>query len=168
MRWSGPFYIIIKRNWRLNDNIWFKNQPKGENTISKMMKTIVAGNSLEESHKKLTNHSVGKTTVSKLKKANIERSDIMKVSGHRSVQSPDDYDETNEEEQRRLSSAISKLNYENPSAEKKRMAVSDITTTVAPLAIKHERSRTTHIRDLTIWQRRRPWKRRRKIDFASF
>ena len=58
----------------------------------------------------------------------------MKVTGHQSVQSLDDYDEANKEEQWRLSSAISKRNYENPSAEKKRMAVSDITTTVAPLA----------------------------------
>ena len=66
-------------------------------------------------------------------KANVERSDIVKVTGHRSVQSLDDYDEADEEEQRRLSSAISKRNYENPSADKKRMAVSDITTTVAPL-----------------------------------
>ena len=103
-------------------------------TLSNMMKTTVAGTSLEESHKKFTNHSARKTTVSKLKKANVERSDIVKVTGHRSVQSLDDYDEADEEEQRRLSSAISKRNYENPSAEKKRMAVSDITTTVAPLA----------------------------------
>ena len=95
----------------------------GVNTISNMMKTTVAGTSLEESHKKFTNHSARKTTVSKLKKANVERSDIVKVTGHRSVQSLDDYDEADEEEQRRLSSA-----------EKKRMAVSDITTTVAPLA----------------------------------
>ena len=81
-----------------------------------MMKTTVAGTSLEESHKKFTNHSARKTTVSKLKKANVERSDIVKVTGHRSVQSLDDYDEADEEEQRRLSSAISKRNYENPSA----------------------------------------------------
>ena len=58
----------------------------------------------------------------------------MKVTGHQSVQSLNDKDEANEEEQRQLSSTISKRNYENPSAEKKRMAVSDITTTVAPLA----------------------------------
>ena len=134
MRWSGPFYLSIKRNRRLNDNIWFKTQPMGVNTISNMMKTTVAGTSLEESHKKFTNHSARKTTVSKLKKANVERSDIVKVTGHRSVQSLDDYDEADEEEQRRLSSAISKRNYENPGAEKKRMAVSDITTTAAPLA----------------------------------
>ena len=130
IRWSGPFYLSIKRNRRLNDKIWFKTQPIGDNTISNMM----AGTSLEESHKTFTNHGARKTTVSKLKKANVERSDIVKVTGHRSVQSLDDYDEADEEEQRRLSSAISKRNYENPSAEKKRMAVSEITTTVAPLA----------------------------------
>ena len=43
MQWSVPFYLSIKRNRRLNDNIWFKTQPMGENTISNMMKTIVAG-----------------------------------------------------------------------------------------------------------------------------
>ena len=106
----------------------------GENTIRNMMKTIVAGTRLEESHKKLTNHSARKTTVSKLKKANVERSDIVKVTGHRIVQSLEDYDEAGEKEQRRLSSAISRRNYENPSAEKKRMAVFHITTTVAPPA----------------------------------
>ena len=73
------------------------------------MKTTAAGTSLEESHKKFTNNSARKTTVSKLKKANVEHSDIVKVSGHRSL---DDYDEADEEEQRRLSSAISKRNYE--------------------------------------------------------
>ena len=66
MRWSGPFYLSIKRNRRLNDNIWFKTQPMGENTISNMMEAIVPGASLEESHKKFRNHSARKTTVSKL------------------------------------------------------------------------------------------------------
>ena len=73
----------------------------GENsTISNMMKTIVAGTSLEKSHKKFTNHSARKTKISKLKKENVERSDIVKVTGHRSVQSLDDYDEADQEEQR--------------------------------------------------------------------
>ena len=114
MRWSGPFYLSFKRNRRLNDNIWFKTLPMGEITISNMMKTTVADTSLEESHKKFTNHSSRKTTVSKLKKANVESSDIVKVTGHRSVQSLDDYDEADVEEQRRLSSAISKRNDETP------------------------------------------------------
>ena len=134
MQCSGPFYLSVKHNRRFNDNIWFKSQPMGENTISNMMKTIVAGTSLETSEKKFTNHSARKTTVSKLKKANVGRSDIVKVTGHRSIQSLYDYDEADEEEQRRLSVAISRRNYENPCAKKKKLTVSHITTTAAPLA----------------------------------
>ena len=35
----------------LDDNICFKTHPMGEDTISNMMKTIVAGTSLKESEK---------------------------------------------------------------------------------------------------------------------
>ena len=45
-----------------------------------------------------------------MKKANLERSDIAKVTGHRNLQSLDDYDEADEQEQRDLSWAISKRN----------------------------------------------------------
>ena len=70
MQWSGPFYLSVKRNRKLNDNVWFKSQPMGVNTISNMMKTIVAGTNLEESEKS--------QQVSRLKKASVERSDIVK------------------------------------------------------------------------------------------
>ena len=43
-----------------------------------------------------------------MKKAKIVRSDIAKVTGHRSIDFLNDYDEAHEEEQRRLSLAISK------------------------------------------------------------
>ena len=43
-----------------------------------------------------------------MKKANIARSDIAKVTGHISTDFLNDYDEAHEEEQRRLSLAISK------------------------------------------------------------
>ena len=44
------------------------------------MKTTVVGTSLAEGHKQFTNHSARKTTVSKPKKANVERLDIVKVT----------------------------------------------------------------------------------------
>ena len=86
----------------------------GENKINDMMKSIVANTILESSDKKFTNHSARKTVVSKLKKANVERSGIVKVTGHKTIQSLDDYDEANEEEQRQLSYAISGRNNFNP------------------------------------------------------
>ena len=76
-----------------------------------MMKDLVTGTSLEESTKKFTNHSARKTLVKKLKKQHLERSSIIKVTGHRNVNSLDDYDEADEEEQQHLSNAISRRNY---------------------------------------------------------
>ena len=64
----------------------------GENKINSMMKSIISGTSLETSEKRFSNHSARKTVVSKMKKANLERSAIAKVTGHRNIQSLDDYE----------------------------------------------------------------------------
>ena len=74
-----------------------------ENKINSMMKSIISGTSLETSEKRFSNHSARKTVVSKMKKANLERSAIAKVTGHRNIQSLDDYDEADEDEQRQPS-----------------------------------------------------------------
>ncbi|XP_028407819.1 uncharacterized protein KIAA1958-like [Dendronephthya gigantea] len=108
---TGPFYLSVKTSRRPDDHIWYKVQPMGVNKIDSMMKNIVFGTSLECSGKKFSNHSARKTVVGKLKKANLERSDIAKVTGHRNIQSLDDYDEADEQEQQNLSLAISRRNY---------------------------------------------------------
>ena len=90
--------------------------------------------------KKFTNHGARKTTVSILKKANIVRSDIAKVTGHRSINFLNAYDEADEEERRRLALAIFKWNYE----EKQILAVSDITTTVASLDFRWQSRKKTN------------------------
>ena len=66
-----------------------------------LMKVSVAGTSLKESEKKITNHSARKTTVSKLKKAKIVSSEyIANVTGNRGLNFLNDYDEADEEERR--------------------------------------------------------------------
>ena len=74
------------------------------------MKNIISGTTLGSSEKRFSNHSARKTLVGKMKKANLERSSIATVAGHRNNQSLDDYDEADEDEQRQLSWAISKGN----------------------------------------------------------
>ena len=103
LKTTGPFYLSIKTNRKPDDNVWFKVQPMGENKINNMMKSIVADSILESSDKKFTNHSARKVVVSKLKKANVERPGIVKVTGHKNIQLLDDYDEANEDEQQQLS-----------------------------------------------------------------
>ena len=108
---SGPFYLSIKYNRGPSDEIWYKVQPMGENKINSMMKNLIIDETtLESSEKRFSNHSARKTLVSKMKKANLERSSIAKVTGHRNIQSLDDYDEADEDEQRQLSWVISKGN----------------------------------------------------------
>ena len=110
LRTSGPFDLSIKYNRRSSDEIWYKVQPMGENEINSMMKNIISETTLESSEKRFSNHSARKTLVRKMKKAKLERSAIAKVTGHRNIQSLDDYDEADEDEQRQLSWAISKRN----------------------------------------------------------
>ena len=65
------------------------------------MKVSVAGTSLKESEKKVTNHRARKTTVRKLNKAKIVSSEhIANVTGHRSINFLNDHDEADEEELR--------------------------------------------------------------------
>lgn len=107
---AGSFYLSIKTNRKPDDSVWFKVQPMGVNKINEMMKNLVADTVLGSSEKKFTNHSARKTVVSKLKKAKVDRSGIMKITGHKNIQSVDDYDEADEDEQRELSYAISARN----------------------------------------------------------
>ena len=107
---SGPFYLSIKYYSGPGDETWYKVQPMGENKINTMMKNIISQTTLKSSEKRFTNHSARKTLVSMMKKANLEWSSIAKVTGHRNIQSLDDYDEADEDEQRQLSWAFSKGN----------------------------------------------------------
>ncbi|KAJ7331109.1 hypothetical protein OS493_020810 [Desmophyllum pertusum] len=59
------------------------------------------------SSKAFFNHSAKKTVVKYLKTAGIERSSIVKVTGHRNLQSLNDYDEADEKKQWQLSDTIS-------------------------------------------------------------
>ena len=87
LRTSGPFYLSIKYNRGSSDEIWYKVQPMGENKINSKMKNIISENTHESSEKRFSNHSARKTLVSKMKKANLERSSIAKVTGHGNIQS---------------------------------------------------------------------------------
>ena len=72
-----------------------------------MMKTVIKWTTLEDSWKTFSNDSARKTVLKKLETAGLERSSIVKVTGHRNEKSPDDHDEGDENEQRLLSHAIS-------------------------------------------------------------
>lgn len=101
---NGPFYLAIIYN--PTTNIWFKKSPMGSNTINNIMKNMKLNSPLQNSTKKLTNHSARKTLVKKLKKAQVPRSEIVGITGHSSEAGLDDYDSGDEFQQRQISFAI--------------------------------------------------------------
>ena len=108
IRTTGPLYLSCVPN-PTSSQVWYKRQPMGVNKINGMMKSDINGTTLEDLLKTFSNlnHSATKTVVKKLKTAGLERSSIVKVTGHRDEKSLDDYDEGDEREQRQLSHTIS-------------------------------------------------------------
>ena len=64
----------------------------GKNTISNIMKALIAGTPLENCGKKLINHNMRKTAVKKVKAANVSESSIIKVTGHTTTRGLKNYD----------------------------------------------------------------------------
>ena len=102
----GRFYLTAKKFFNKNDETWYTKNPMGKNTISGIMKALTAGTELSLSKKKFTNHSMRKTTVKKLKAANIPESSIIKVTGHSSTKGLSSYDPGDEEEIKSMSKAL--------------------------------------------------------------
>ena len=105
MRNSGPFYLAIID--KPKSEVWYKKQRMGVNKIDSFMKNMALEAELDVEGRKLTNHSVRKTLVKKLKASNQPRSAIIGVTGHTSERSLADYEEGDEAEQREISSIIS-------------------------------------------------------------
>ena len=68
MQISGPFYLAIIENPK--SEMWYKKQRMGVNKIDSFMKYIALEAELDVEGRKLTNHSVRKTFVKKLKASN--------------------------------------------------------------------------------------------------
>ena len=78
----------------------------GINTIANMMKNLVKSSPLSENPKKITNHSVRKTVVRKLKCAGFQKVDTKNIIGHANEQGLDPYDEGNDDQLKAMSTVL--------------------------------------------------------------
>ena len=105
LRNSGRFYLTPKKNYAFS-NEWYLIYPMGKNTISGIMRNIIAGTEIENTRKKITNHSGRKTLVRKLKAAGVPESSIIKVTGHTTTAGLSAYDPEDEGEFQMMSNAV--------------------------------------------------------------
>ena len=107
LKLSGPFYLACIDNPTKTD-VWYKKSRMGTNAISRIMATMKENSPLQEMcpDKRLSNYSVRKTVVRKLKASGVPKSEIITITGHQQEQSVEAYDSRNEEEQHQLSNII--------------------------------------------------------------
>jgi hypothetical protein len=113
---TDPFYLAT--NTRLIDAAttadehlaWFKRQPIGVNKLS----TIMAKMSESAGIRRLTNHSARKHLVQKLSDAGIPANQIMQVTGHRNVNSINNYSSININQQKTISNIIANPEQHGP------------------------------------------------------
>ena len=82
--------------------MWYSVQRLGINQIASFMDEIKRSANLDVS-KCITNHSVRKTLVKKLKKAGVSNTEIIAITGHKTEDSLKHYDEVDIDNHRRIS-----------------------------------------------------------------
>ena len=103
---GDPFYIATHtlQSCMKTNSQWFKRQPIGLNNLSSTMKRMAAIAGIE---KKLTNHSARKHLVQKLSEKNVPANQIMQITGHRNIQSINNYSHINETQHKAISRILS-------------------------------------------------------------
>jgi hypothetical protein len=94
---TSPFYLTVKSNIKANEKIWYKKAAMGKNHLGKIMKEICAAAGLKG---KKTNHSIRKTMCTNLLHAGVPPTLIQQLSGHKNVQSLNNYATASENQQR--------------------------------------------------------------------
>ena len=134
----GTLYLSIINRPKSAD-VWYTKVRMGQNTIGNLMKSMA---SCLRTNKKLTNHSMRKTLVSKLKKSGQPRNVICEITGHARESSLDDYDEIDENHRKELSHIISgykEVSNENQANEVSRQNTANEASN-QEIAVQHKRT----------------------------
>ncbi|CAH3187324.1 unnamed protein product, partial [Porites evermanni] len=89
---DAPFYLAINHRRKPNDKVWYLDRPLGKNGIGKFLKDAFAAAKLDDTNKKkVSNHSVRKTSVRRLLEADVQPNFVAQLSGHKNLKSLDSY-----------------------------------------------------------------------------
>ncbi|XP_031421053.1 uncharacterized protein LOC105908810 isoform X5 [Clupea harengus] len=115
---DSPFFLALRHNRKLDSHIWYKKAPLGKNEIGKFMQQAAGRSGLAQRiGGKVSNHSVRKTSISRLLDANREHcaTNIVpsenfpaQLSGHKNTQSLQSCKSANEQHQRQMSNILSR------------------------------------------------------------
>ena len=107
---DAPFYLAVNHvsseQLAFPDTKWFKPQPMGVNKLNSLMKECAAAAGIGE-NKRITNHSGRKTLTQTLLNHDVPPTQIIQVTGHKNLQSVNNYGAMGERQQENVSSILS-------------------------------------------------------------
>ena len=106
---DSPFYLAVKQHMNPSDAVWYMKAPLGKNEIGKFMASAAEKAGLNVSGKKITNHSVRKTCISRLLDASVPETFVAQLSGHKNINSLQNYKTASTSQQRQMSSVLSRV-----------------------------------------------------------
>ena len=110
---SAPFYLGINhtnasKKADLPGVKWFKPQPMGVNKLNSLMKDCAQLAGIGKD-RRITNHSARKTLVQKLQDNDIPPTQIVQITGHKNLNSVNNYSSLREQQQQDISSILSSV-----------------------------------------------------------
>ena len=110
-----PFYLAINNMSinLLNLKTWYKCSPLGKHSIDSFMKKMCEASGIKG---KKTNHSLRKTTCTKLLHAGVAPTLIQQVTGHKNVASISNYAVASKLQQKNMQDILASRNPSTPSA----------------------------------------------------
>ena len=106
MTYESPFYLAVNNEDPKPGQMWFKCSPLGVNSLRSMLKNMIRDSGLE-TDKKLVNHSTRKHLVQKLVDNDIPPNEIIQITGHKNVNSLNNYSSLSDKKQQQISAVLS-------------------------------------------------------------
>ena len=104
---SYPFFLAINhKGWREKPNGWYKLSPLGKNQIGTFLPKAAQKAGLQACGKKIANHSVRKTSISRLLDGGTPENFVAQLSGHKNLQSLSSYKSASITHQRKMSDIL--------------------------------------------------------------
>ena len=106
-RVESPFFLAVKTKRSPNNPVWYMKYLLGKNELGKLLGEVAKIANLGGPHK-VTNHSVHKTSISRLLDTNCPEFYVSQLSGHKSWQSLNSYKTASLQHQRTMSHILSR------------------------------------------------------------
>lgn len=101
---TNRLFLTPNKYWQ--NSMWYKNMPVGINEMSKWTRLGAENIGLDTKRKKITNHSNRSSTVSNLSNSGSNLQEIIKITGHTSIQSLEPYLKLNEKHHEKIISNL--------------------------------------------------------------